>query len=435
LEGNDWLKLSARATSGGSIYGLRPQNVIGYIEISARDNNNLKEKTDREGFMESPYSNNFFQITSKVRDEIDLVLEKTRRSYNEFRKYVAVENVGINDAKSTFQNLKKTAKDSQRILKSSTGLEIKLYQLKDDLAEIETNLHGDKSNRLVKELLPKIEAQIQEAADLVIELKKLVESTARLDDYIDYLQPQIQSLETQLKDFTELAALGLTAEALSHELANIVDRLNRLTTKASKFKHTNREYTSEMSLFINDVKNIVGSFRKQLSHLDPALNYVRESKDEFSLKAFIKETIDFYEENYDNKIYLTATLSSNDFKLRVNKGRMVQILDNLILNSGYWLTRKKEINPSFDPTINFEINYPFLRISDNGLGIDKSIENTLFQPFVTTKPTKSGRGLGLFIVQQLLDSISCTISLLPNRNSSGNRYIFQLNLASLIIEE
>ncbi|MBK9017986.1 MAG: hypothetical protein IPM82_30270 [Saprospiraceae bacterium] len=57
---NDWLGLGKGQTSGGSFYGLRPHNVIGFVLISVYENIKLVEKTDREGFQDSPYSQNFF---------------------------------------------------------------------------------------------------------------------------------------------------------------------------------------------------------------------------------------------------------------------------------------------------------------------------------------------------------------------------------------
>ena len=67
-------------------------------------------------------------------------------------------------------------------------------------------------------------------------------------------------------------------------------------------------------------------------------------------------------------------------------------------------------------------------------GISPAIENMLFEPFVTTKPKGEGRGLGLFIIQQLLDSSKCTIALEPFRNEHGRKYIFAINFSNIINE-
>ena len=66
---------------------------------------------------------------------------------------------------------------------------------------------------------------------------------------------------------------------------------------------------------------------------------------------------------------------------------------------------------------------------DNGRGVEEGVEESLFEPFVTTKRSGGGRGLGLFVVRQLLDSESCGILLLPDRNARGRRYAFELDFS------
>ena len=61
----DWLKLGAQWTSAPSYYGLKPDTTLGYIALSARDNINLEETTDREGFKDSPYYRNFYLLLTE----------------------------------------------------------------------------------------------------------------------------------------------------------------------------------------------------------------------------------------------------------------------------------------------------------------------------------------------------------------------------------
>ena len=73
------------------------------------------------------------------------------------------------------------------------------------------------------------------------------------------------------------------------------------------------------------------------------------------------------------------------------------------------------------------INY----FEDNGWGVDKSVEDSIFEPFVTRKPVGEGRGLGLYIIKSLLNADNCDIVLDGERNRLGNRYRFILNLSSI----
>ena len=101
------------------------------------------------------------------------------------------------------------------------------------------------------------------------------------------------------------------------------------------------------------------------------------------------------------------------------------------MNAEYWLKQNAKNDSKFKPSINVEIKSPSIIIWDNGYGITPDYESIIFQPFVTTKPSNEGRGLGLFIVQQLLDSMDSTVLLLQKRNEYNRRYIFQINLDNL----
>ena len=61
----DWLHLGQHWTSGSSWYGLRPSSTLGYIELSARDNAELLETTDREGFRRTKHYLNFEKVLDK----------------------------------------------------------------------------------------------------------------------------------------------------------------------------------------------------------------------------------------------------------------------------------------------------------------------------------------------------------------------------------
>jgi signal transduction histidine kinase len=234
----------------------------------------------------------------------------------------------------------------------------------------------------------------------------------------------------------ESVALGLSAEALSHEINNVIDQLSR-RSKAAKIALEKRNVTdSTILLFIEHVKSAVLALQKQMSFLSPALRYVREERHEVIIGEFIDELIEYYKEKMLNSFISLRILERGDsfFKVKINKGKLIQIIDNLVLNSEYWLNEDIKQGKIRKGTIDVNIISPYIQICDNGRGIDPSVETTLFEPFVSTKAGGSGRGLGLFIVKQLLDSEGCDIELLPDRNKKRHLFKFQIDLRGALYE-
>ncbi|MDR0288163.1 MAG: ATP-binding protein, partial [Clostridiales bacterium] len=135
----------------------------------------------------------------------------------------------------------------------------------------------------------------------------------------------------------------------------------------------------------------------------------------------------------EDPISIKVQKSTNlPFSVKINKGKLIQIIDNLVLNSEYWLKEDIKQGKITKGIITIDISSPYIIISDNGRGIDPNLEFTLFAPFISTK--SNGRGLGLFIVKQLLDSEGCNIELLPERNNKKRLYKFKLDLGEIINE-
>ena len=436
IDGEDWLKLGSNQTSGGSYYTLRPSNTIGFIALTADGNRNLKEKTDREGFVDSPYSKSFFLLMNKVIDEINSLLEKTRRSYNDYKRHVAQQTGNINDIKESFTRLQETSKRAATVQQTSNNVTQSLERVsiavKDVLKASENLVPKAVADQTNLPLLKEIDRLLDDAKNVLAQVDVILNVAKKLEHDANFIQPKVEDLENQLLEFAELAGLGLTAEALSHEISHIVDNLLLQTNIISqKVKGEKAIDTIQVNLYVEYVKTAIQSFRKQLSHLSPSLRYIRENKEEFNVSAYITELASYYQERFKDEIVVSLIIKQ-DFTIQMSKGKLTQIIDNLVLNSEYWLKERKKADTLFQPAITIEIANPLIKISDNGLGVDPVYEERIFQPFVTSKPRNVGRGLGLFIVQQLLDTLGGEILLLNARNSSGRKYIFQLNISSIV---
>jgi C4-dicarboxylate-specific signal transduction histidine kinase len=225
----------------------------------------------------------------------------------------------------------------------------------------------------------------------------------------------------------DLAGLGLTAEALSHEIANVADQLAQ-RIKAISPVVSRANVDARIGEFVEYVRAAVAALRKQLAHLAPTLRFARERKDKFDVRDFIGATAEYFRDRLSDKgIALRVEVGSEELAVKTSRGKLTQVMDNLVLNSEYWLTEQHRRTAEGQRWIKIRLRPPHVLVSDSGPGIDPSVESKLFQPFVTLKP--KGRGLGLFVVRQLLDSMGCSISLRSDRNQAGRRYVFDLDLS------
>jgi C4-dicarboxylate-specific signal transduction histidine kinase len=115
--------------------------------------------------------------------------------------------------------------------------------------------------------------------------------------------------------------------------------------------------------------------------------------------------------------------SSNKLTVRLVQGMLVQILENLISNSVYWLKLQKIIEHKFEPRIDIVINTQTKQLifSDNGPGIEWNRREEVFEPFVTTKPPGEGKGLGLYIAREIAKYHGISLSLLYENNDETRK--------------
>jgi len=119
------------------------------------------------------------------------------------------------------------------------------------------------------------------------------------------------------------------------------------------------------------------------------------------------------------------------FTVHIPRGRLMQIVDNLVRNSEYWLQVPAAQSKVKAPTITIEVSKPMISVFDNGLGVKAEIEDRLFGMFVSDKPKDTGRGLGLFITREILLRYGCDVTLADARNAHGRRYRFDIDLAAV----
>jgi signal transduction histidine kinase len=280
-----------------------------------------------------------------------------------------------------------------------------------------------------------VRESVEQAERALVEVEALLVQAPKIQASLTILQNQIEQFNERLSQAYETVGLGITAEALIHEISYIADGLGERLSEIKDYLKATSSSDPRIRAFTRHVEGTISALRKQLGHLDPALRYAREKRETIDLRVFLSEIEDYHKSRWrgGDLSILIEHLSHELFNLTINRGKLTQIFDNLIINSEYWLRediRRKKLTKGI---VKIELKPPKVWISDNGRGIDPTVEQSLFEPFVTTR--KKGRGLGLFIVNEFLRSEGGSIDLYNERNAAGRLYAFEIDFSGMMGDE
>lgn len=422
----DWLGLSSAMTFG-STYGMRFSNTVGYFALSGEHNHGLIEKSDREGFIENPAYRGFMQIAQKCRYFANESLEQVRRASDDYYKQLlASQNPATPPTASgsfraletEFKSAEKVRVKTERIVRE---LQADVKRLQDEAAVGDTrNISADHALKVANKAVTTIE-----------NMQSKLSSSVQAGVNLMRLRREFDERDEQMIALFESAAVGLSARGLAHELRT---HLTEIRQRASAIERAIKRKTGNILPFLRAIRSSCSAISSAASLIDPMLPRSRAIKESIPLRIFL-------EEYFKNRAYvfkragIQTSITGMEVTLRVNRSRLTQIIDNLVRNSVYWLNRGELIGESTRPKqISVELTRSGFIVADTGPGVDLHYEETLFDIFVTAKPDRdAGQGLGLFIVTELLLIDGCEIALLSDRNESGRRYRFKVNLGPLVV--
>jgi signal transduction histidine kinase len=440
---SDWLKLGEQWTKAGSYYGLKPQNTLGYITLTAANNFNLEETTDREGFKATPYYQNFEALLKKFVDYSGQVQEALRRGVIEFRNQRQLSAASISTDSSPEQlsvaireRLSQAAGHRAALATMRVRLQNKAQASNEIVAKLSRGATGAAELEPVRTQLAELQSVVDASRRSIEEIEKYLGELQELENVNAVLREQITALREQIQQVYEVVGLGLTAEAVSHEINNIAAQLAERNQQLTRHLRADNIRDASIHSFTQYVTTTVAGLRRQLIFLAPSLKYLREKREDIDVREFLQELVRHYTPALSQQRigFGFEAKQEQRFLVRMNRGKLIQVVDNFVRNSEYWLKQDIAANRIATGRITFGLTRPHLTISDNGRGVDPSLQGRIFEPFVTAKKSGEGRGLGLYIVQQLLHAESCDARLLTEENSFGRRYKFDIDLTGVAID-
>jgi len=231
---------------------------------------------------------------------------------------------------------------------------------------------------------------------------------------------EIKILEDKLKNSEKLAILGQLASGLAHELRNplsaISGAIEILSSEVEKSSDNQRlinvatQEMERMNLIVEDFSILTNPIQKVGFPVDISV-ILNETIDTFS-KTIKRSDIDV-ERDIESEIYVSC-----------DRYRLKQSFWNLFLNSMQSISGDGLIKvEAFS-----ERQSVIIKISDSGCGISQKNISNIFDPFFTTK--NSGTGLGLVIVQKVIESYNGKIDVV-SAVDEGTTFIITMEKVSI----
>ena len=239
-----------------------------------------------------------------------------------------------------------------------------------------------------------------------------------IDEDIQREMEQKKMLEEALHSANlAIAAKQTFLSNISHDMRTPLNAILGYTALA-------KEYISDSNTVLDYLSKIDTSGRQLLDFIEKVLdvtwtesNDTRISETECSLTAIIQDIYNSFRQKAEEKnIHFSTDLSAlTHYYVYGDPEKISHLLRNLVSNAINFTNPGGIVSIAATETKNLASSYATFQfiIKDNGIGISKDFQESLFEPFEREKNTTisgiSGSGLGLAIAKNLVDLMGGSI--------------------------
>lgn len=349
---DDWLKIDALRGLIKANEFLSNDQVVGFVEISKKENPRLKDKTNREGLIEE----------GNTTDDFKVLIQS-------FLKYIR---------KSPYERYRQDIKKTEDIKNNPQIAEIKIVELKEEIKK--SSLNPTKA------------------------LEKYEEVQSAYKNAQKFYKKQIETT-------TDLAGVGLSVETSSHDMMTMMSK----SLDAIKFlvKDIKGHILKENEI-IDSLLRITEMFvfvESQMKNIQLLFKSSKQRRRDIQVISMIDKVKSIYKRTLEReKIELDVIANGATIIAKCTDAVLLQLFINLFDNAIYWLNTPRADTQNRKIQITLDGNTQQVIFSDNGPGIKDVDKSYIFEAFYSGKGNE-GRGLGLYIARQLLTRMGYSIDL------------------------
>ncbi len=340
---NDWLRLDLRRVQKPTVR-LSNNQIVGYINISADENPDLKDQSNRQGLQENQALLDLEAIMLRILERIEVVRHGLRP-----RKAPHETKIG-----------------------GSLFAPVDLEPVRNEL--VAKHAKGAKVFRL-------------------------------LDQTEKAIRQQLEDIQIEVARYLRLYTLGRLVDIILHEgrqpITKILNEALHGKEDVEGFPDSTKGVLPDLRrrfVMIEKQGHVLGTvFRK----IEPFGGRKRGRPASTCLEELIAETFQLHDSEI-KRLGVKTTLPLTKTFVKADESEIKMVIFNLLDNSLYWLQETRKDRREIVVDIGHEKDEEVIILfSDSGPGVPEEIRERIFEPYVSLKP--GGHGLGLSIAGEIVN--------------------------------
>ena len=374
--GDDWLFLDQERIQAPA-ERIGNNQVIGLVQFDQSTNLLLRDKTNREGLIENDA---FLDLRAMVRAVMRVFATHWKKDRPVTEKVALAVRNSLDAAKKVATVLRDSASEEIAV-----EIPAGIADIDDDAPEIPS----DQPTRTISQ---------KRALEILIENIEGAAVSAR-------------EREQRIDRLLTLAGTGLAAERVVHEFGR---QVQSALTALDSFRRTVRA-DSKGEQTIDVLANCLQTLRNEFRIIAPyELTDRAERPREVSLREASELALTLNRDGIE-AAEIQANIVGQDFNVIARSASVVQIIDNLVHNSCYWLSTHRN-GSARNLQLILDKATSRLIVADSGPGISEHSRPHIFEPFYSMKA--GGTGLGLYISHETAQRMSAELRLLTNQSDT-----------------
>ena len=229
----------------------------------------------------------------------------------------------------------------------------------------------------------------------------------------------------QLIEQSKLAQMGELINMIAHQWRQPLASISAVTNNLLLKQHLQKKMSTKEH--IEELTSIIDYSKYMSKTIDDFINLYQKDKikEQTTLESIVETSLSIISTSFQkNRISINKDFMAN-IKILTYPSELNQVVLNLLKNSEDAFIRQKISSPKILISTYIDTDKIYLTIEDNAGGIKEENLKKVFEPYFSTKESKEGSGLGLYMSKTIVED-NCQGVLTALNTNDGIKFIIAL---------